>query len=49
MGHNNNNMGTTWAQKYNKGVAIVTIRGYTNSIGPNIPLSFKNVLFSMLE
>ena len=33
MGHNNNNMGTTWAQKYNKGVVLITIRGYTSSIG----------------
>jgi len=25
MGHNNNNMETTRAQKYNKGVALITI------------------------
>jgi len=33
MGHNNKNIGATWAQKYNKGVALITIRGYTSSIG----------------
>jgi len=33
MGHNNNNMGTKWAQQYNKGVALIIIRGYTGSIG----------------
>ena len=35
MGNNNNNMGTTWAQKYNKGVVLIKIRGYTSSIGAN--------------
>jgi len=25
MGHNNNNMETTWAQQYNKGVSLITI------------------------
>jgi len=33
MGHNNNNMGTTWAQQYNKVVVLITVRGYTSSIG----------------
>jgi len=33
MGHNNNNVGTKWAQQYNKGVVLITIRGYTSSIG----------------
>ena len=32
-GHNNNNKGTAWVQKYNKGVVIITIRGYTSSKG----------------
>jgi len=32
MGHNNNNMGITWAQQYNKRVVLITIRGYTSSI-----------------
>jgi len=26
-------MGTTWAQQYNKGVVLITIRGYISSIG----------------
>ena len=26
-------MGTTWAQQYDKGVVLITIRGYTSSIG----------------
>jgi len=33
MGHNNNNMGTTWAQQYNKGVVLITIMVYASSIG----------------
>jgi len=33
MGHNNNNMGTTWEKKYNKRVVLIIIRGYTSSIG----------------
>jgi len=33
MGHNNNNMGTTWAQRYNNRVVLITIRGYTSIIG----------------
>ena len=33
MGHNNNNMGTTWEQQYNKEVVLIKIRGYTSSIG----------------
>ena len=33
MGHNNNNMGTTLAQQYNKGVVLITIRDYASSIG----------------
>ena len=33
MGDNNNNRGTTWAQQYNKGAVLITIRGYTSSIG----------------
>jgi len=32
MGQNKNNNGTTWEQQYNKGVALITIRGYTSSI-----------------
>ena len=35
MGHNSNNMGTTWVHQYNKWVLLIKIRGYTNSIGPN--------------
>ena len=33
MGHNSNNMGTTWAHQYNKGVVLKTISGFTSSIG----------------
>jgi len=33
MGHNNNNMGTAWAQQYNKADVLITIRGYTSIIG----------------
>jgi len=33
MGHNNNNVGITWAKQYNKGVVLITIKGYTTSIG----------------
>lgn len=33
MGHNSKNMGTTWVYQYNKGVVLITIRGYTSSIG----------------
>ena len=33
MGHNNENMGTTLAQQYNKGVVLITIRDYTSIIG----------------
>ena len=38
MGHNNNNMRTTWAQQYNNGVVLITIRGYTSSIGTKVTL-----------
>ena len=30
MGHNSNNMGTTWVHQYNECVILITIRGYTN-------------------
>ena len=33
MGNNNNNMGITWAQQYNKGLSLIKIRGRTSSIG----------------
>jgi len=33
MGHNNNNMGTTWRQQYNKEVSLITIKYYTSSAG----------------
>jgi len=26
-------MRATWAQQYNKGIVLITIRGYTSSIG----------------
>jgi len=32
MGHNNKNMGTKWAQKYNKVIILITLWGYTSSI-----------------
>jgi len=44
MGHNSNNMGTTWVQKYNKGVVLITIRAYTSSIGPNIMSCLQGVV-----
>ena len=49
MGHNNNNMGTTWVQKNNKGVVLITIRGHTSNVGAkHVPL-LQKVLSSMLE
>jgi len=42
MGHNNNNMGATWAQYNNKGDTLVLK-------GLNMPLFFKKVLSSKLE
>ena len=30
---NYGNKGTTWVQQYNNGVVLITIRGYTRSIG----------------
>ena len=36
MGHNSNNMGTTWVYHYNKWVVLITIKGYTSSKGANI-------------
>ena len=50
MEHNNNNMRTTWAQQYNKGVVIITIRGYTSSIEPNnLLLAFQNKIFDNIS
>jgi len=32
MGHNNKNMGTTWAQQYNKAFVLIKLMGYTSII-----------------
>jgi len=49
MGKNNNNMGATWARKYNKWVVLVTIRGYTSNIGTYHAALLQKVLSLMLE
>jgi len=49
MGDTNKNIGTTWEQQYNKGVVIITIRGYTSSIGTQHAPLLQKLLSSMLE